>query len=125
MLSFRVPIVYVNDEKVSPLDTKQEIIVTEDAAKKIVEQYNAHPEEIAPVKIGPNTLAIVRSISYDEEKKCIMGDIIMPYAFTGAVYPIQDLQVGNKRRVIDGKLVAVKMTPEQIPTTRPEIKEEA
>jgi len=120
MLTFQVPIVYVNEGEGSLLSDKQTVIVTEDAAERIVEQYNSHPEEIAPVKIGPSTIAVVRSVVYNKEKKCIMAEIIFPFGFMGAIYPLKDLQVGNKRRLIDGKLVGVKMVQEEIPTQKGE-----
>jgi len=127
MLVFRIPIIRVNDQEASSLVVVEghsdPVIVTEEAAKGIVAQYNSNPEEIAPVKLGPNTLAFVKSVEYDEKEKCVVAEILLPFNFIGAVHPTQDLIVGNKRRLITGKLVAVQMNPER-PPQQPEKQEE-
>jgi len=69
---------------------------------------------VTPVKIGPNTLGVVQNIFYDEKEKCITAEIILPFGFMGVINPTKDLMVGNRRRLIDGKLVGVRMIPEQM-----------
>jgi len=108
MFKIKVPIL-----EVTPENTKSDYIITEQACKNAVENYRNIKD--VPVLIGNNVVGRVTSLEMESEGRAVMANIDLYISFVSQCSILQNLETPDGKVVLDLKIGAVQVQPEQEP----------